>query len=60
MSTLQLHEFIKKGTLEQIRRVITVNNVDEVTLELELANTRLGEIAAVAGRHAYPPSVSRC
>ena len=39
-----------KLATEQIRRVITVNDVDEVKLELELANTRLREIAAVAHR----------
>jgi len=48
---------VKLGT-EQIRRVITVDDVDEVTLELELANTRLGEMAAVAHRGYEPLSTA--
>jgi len=47
-----------KLATEQIRRVITVNDVDEVKLELELANTRLGEIAAVAHRGYEPLSTA--
>jgi hypothetical protein len=47
-----------KLATEQIRRVITVNDVDEVRLELELANTRLGEMAAVAHRGYEPLSTA--
>ncbi len=39
-----------KLATEQIRRVIEVDDVGEVELELEFANTRLREIAAVAYR----------
>jgi hypothetical protein len=47
-----------KLAAEQIRRVITVNDVDEVRLELELANTRLGEMSAVAYRGYEPLSTA--
>ncbi len=47
-----------KLATEQIRRVITVNDSNEVRLELELANTRLGEMAAVAYRGYEPLSTA--
>jgi hypothetical protein len=40
---------VKLGT-EQLQRVLTSNDAAEVELELKFANTRLGEIAAIANK----------